>query len=201
MKSRFVPAAAALILIAFAFLARSADADRGIGISIGKIEIEDRLSPGGGYALPMLSVINTGTEAGQYEVAITYAEGQSQKKPPSSWFGLQPQRFFLNGGQPQNVRLSLALPAKAPPGQYLAYIEAHPVQEGAGVPIGVAAATKVSFEVKPSSWLAAQRVRFNREIDENEPWSYLVPTALLAALLVMTLRRSIRLRLPFERKR
>jgi hypothetical protein len=190
MKSRFVPAAAALILIAFAFLARSADADRGIGISIGKIEIEDRLSPGGGYALPMLSVINTGTEAGQYEVAITYAEGQSQKKPPSSWFGLQPQRFFLNGGQPQNVRLSLALPAKAPP-----------VQEGAGVPIGVAAATKVSFEVKPSSWLAAQRVRFNREIDENEPWSYLVPTALLAALLVMTLRRSIRLRLPFERKR
>jgi hypothetical protein len=44
-------------------------------------------------------------------------------------------------------------------------------------------------------------VRSNREIDENEPWSYLVPTALLAALLVMTLRRSIRLRLPFERKR
>jgi hypothetical protein len=199
MNSRLALPAA--LILAVVFLYRSVDADRGIGISIGKIEIEDRLSPGGGYALPTLSVINTGTEPGQYEVAITYTEGQSQKKPPSGWFGLQPQHFFLNGGQPQNVRLSLTLPAKAPPGQYLAYIEAHPLQDGAGVPIGVAAATRISFEVKPSSWLAAQRVRFNREIDKNEPWSYLAPMALLAALLVMTLRKSIRLRLPFERRR
>lgn len=175
-------------------------AERGVGVNLGRIKIEDRLSPGGAYVLPVLGVINTGDEAGEYEVVVTHLEGQRQFPAAPDWFTLQPQRFFLDPGKVQNVSIRLTIPTGADPGDYFGYIEAHILGSQEGATIGAAAATELSFTVKPSSWLAAQRARVKRYVDDSEPWSYLIPAAFLAVLLVLLVRRSFRIRLRVERR-
>jgi hypothetical protein len=176
------------------------EADRGVGVNLGRIDIEDRLSPGGGYNLPTLGVINTGDEAGEYEVVITYQHDQRQERPSQDWFAFQPQRFLLEAGRTQNVRILLTVPTGADAGDYFAFIEAHPAAEESGVSVGVAAATKLTFTVKPSGWLQAQQVRLNRWIDDSQPWSYLIPGAILLVGALLTLRRFFRIGLRIERR-
>lgn len=175
-------------------------ADRGVGVNLGRIEIEEELTPGGAYGLPALGVLNTGDEPGDYEVEVTYLHDQPQRRPPAGWFELQPRRFFLDAGETRTVDVRLTLPTGAEPGDYFAFLEAHPVADGEGVTVGVAAATKVSFSVKPSSWLQAQRVQLNRWIDESQPWSYLAAASILGGLLLVVARRYVRFRLPVERR-
>ena len=195
------PYATLLITVAVLLMpAMAAQADRGVGVSLGRIEIVDVLSPGAGYKLPALGVLNTGDEPGDYEVAITYRADQPEKRPRDSWFELQPRQFHLNAGESRSVDVHLTLPTGADPGDYFAYIEARPITEGEGVRVGVAAATRVTFTVKPSSWLQAQRLRINRWIDESEPWSFIVPGSILGGLLFMTLQRHVRFRSPIERR-
>jgi hypothetical protein len=106
----------------------------------------------------------------------------------------------LEAKQAESVNIRLTLPTGADPGDYFAFIEAHPMNESQGVRISIAAATKLSFTVKPSNWFQAQRVQLNRYIDDNEPWSYVIPGAALIALLLLTLRRFFRVRLRLERR-
>jgi hypothetical protein len=142
-------------------------------------------------------VINTGSESGKYEVVVGYLEGQPQSRPPQGWFDFQPREFSLDGGKIQNVRVRLSLPSGADPGSYFAYIEAHALPDQ-GTAISAAAATKVSFAVKPSSWFAAQKVRVNHFLDDNQPWTYLVAALALAAILLFSLAR--RFRISLERR-
>jgi ABC-type Fe3+ transport system permease subunit len=94
----------------------------------------------------------------------------------------------------------MTLPTNVVPGRYFALIEAHRVARGEGVAVGAAAATKLTFTVKPSSWLQAQQVRLNRWIDQANPWSYLIPGALLAATVLVAIRRYFRVGLRIERR-
>jgi hypothetical protein len=185
-------AAATLVALA-SFFASAAIADVGVGVTLGRVEIDDGLKPGGRYQLPELGVINTGDESGEYEVEVTYLEGQPQLRPPSRWFEFQPQRFSLEPGETQNVQISIVLPTGADPGDYFAYLEAHMVATGQGVAIGAGAATKLSFNIEPSNWFEAQRVRLNRWLDDASPWSVLVPGALMGGLVLMFARRFIRI--------
>ena len=189
-----------LLAAALALTAGGANADPGVGINLGRIEITDRLSPGGAYDLPTLGVINTGNERGDYEVVISYLHDQPQARPPGGWFEFRPQQFSLDAGQTQNVGIRLTLPTGADPGDYFAFIEVHPVADGEGVRVGIAAATRLSFAVKPANWFEEQRVRLNRFLDENEPWSYIVPASILFALLLFLMRRYFRIRLHVERR-
>ncbi len=200
MRFSISPLIAFVVLAGLIATSGSSHADRGVGVNLGRIEIEDRLSPGGRFSLPTLGVINTGDEDGNYEVVISYLEGQAEMRPPEGWFSFQPQRFFLAAGESQAVKISLVLPTGADPGDYFAFIEAHPVAEGEGVTIGVAAATKLSFSVKPSNWLDAQRVRLNRFIDDAEPWSYIIPAAILAVILILIAKRFFRIGFRVERR-
>ena len=201
LSSRRTFALAGLLLFAaVAVLNASAHADRGVGVNLGRIEIDDLLKPGQSYRLPVLGVINTGSEAAGYEVAITYLEDQAELRPAVDWFDLEPRRFFLEPGETRGVDIRLTLPTGADPGDYFGLIEPRPEATGEGARIGIAAATKLSFTVKPSSWLAAQRVRFNRLIDENEPWSYLVPALVLLAGVLFVAHRNFRFGLRVERK-
>jgi hypothetical protein len=193
-RSSLIALSGAFLLMSLALSAAVVHADRGVGVNLGRIEISDRLAPGGGYDLPTLGVINTGDEPSEYEVVMSYFEDQQETRPPAGWFNLQPQRFFLNKGEVQNVKIRLTLPTGADAGDYFALIEAHPVAEGDGVTIGLAAATAVSFNVKPSSWLEALRVRFDRLMDDTQPWSSVIPISVLAALLVFAVNRSFRFR-------
>lgn len=185
-----------LLLAAALLLPQTAAAERGVGVTLGRIVIEDRLAPGGGYTLPDLGVINTGDERGTYEIGISYLQDQKQLRPPRDWFHVQPRRFSLDGKQAQAVRIRMVLPTGAEPGDYFALIEARMVaEEEGGVAIGAGAATVLSFSVKPSSWWQAQRVRLERYLEEGEPWTYALPAALLLALLLFALARSFRLRI------
>jgi hypothetical protein len=183
--------ATVLAALGIALLATGGNADRGVGVNVGTIQVNDQLVRGGSYELPSVGVLNTGDEAGEYQVEIGYFENQPEKRMPSSWIIIQPQRFFLGAGEGKQVELRLSLPGGADPGNYFALIEAHPLDSSGNANIGAAAATKLSFTVKPSSWLDAQVASVNRLIDENEPWSYVVPAGVLAALALYGLSRKI----------
>ena len=187
----------AALLATVAFLGAAAtSADKGVGVTLGEIVVEERLAPGGSWELPRLGVLNTGDEAGAYEVTVSYAEGASGKRPPAGWFTFSPARFDLTAGNSRMVDVRLTLPTGAEAGEYFAYLEAHPVTSAEGVSVSVAAATKVSFTVKDASWLAAQRTRVNRWIDDNQ---LLIGGVLAVGVIVLLyMKRHL---IPFEVRR
>ena len=162
-----------LILVALLF-PQTALAKIGVGVGLGKIQIDEELSPGGIYKLPTLPVLNTGDEDGNYEVTVTYLSEQPELQPAVEWFKFSPQKFPLAAGQSQNVEVSLSLPVNVRPGNYFAFLEAHPVAKAEGVTIGVAAATKLNFTVKPAGVLGAAIERVRSLFENNAPVSYIV---------------------------
>lgn len=190
-----------VLIVALMATASIARADVGVGVNLGRIEIDDELSPGGRYRLPTLGVINTGDEPGDYEVVISYLADQEEKRPPEDWFEFQLQRFFLEPGESQAVAIRITLPTGADPGDYFALIEAHPVSKREGVTVGVAAATKLFFTVKPSNVFSAWLLRISNFFEDGAPWSYLIPSVIVALILLYLVRRYIRVRLSIERRR
>ena len=123
----------------------------GVGISPGKISVDNPLSHGV-YNLPSITVTNTGEVAGNYEIEITYFEGQEELRPSAEWFDFNPDEpSYLEPGQSQKVAVNLEIPTDAGIGDYYTCIEAHPVIEEGGVSIGIAAATKLYFTVQHGS--------------------------------------------------
>lgn len=191
--------AGALTIAAVAWQPAPAVADLGVGISHGEITIEDDLSRGGRYRVPSVTVTNTGTEPSRYEVVITFIQDQEEITPEPDWFRFDPQAFDLDPGQSQTVSIALNVGDGADPGDYFALIEAHPIQADSGVTIGVAAATKLSFHVDPSSTLELWRLRIAHFFDDNSPFSIVLPPTLAGLLLVYFISRRFRLRI--ERRR
>ncbi len=128
----------------------------GVGVGLGKMSLSE-VRPGGVYALPPLPVLNTGDEPSDYGVSVEYLMGVSEIRPPAEWFSFDPLLFHLEPGKVQQVGTTLSIPLQAAPGDYFAYLEAHPVKKSvSGVAsIGVAAASKLYFTVVPSSLFAA----------------------------------------------
>lgn len=173
--NRRILSALLLISAVFAFtFAPFAFAKVGVGVGLGKIQIDEALSPGGIYNLPSLPVLNTGDEDGDYEVEVTYLSEQEELRPAGEWFSFSPQSFPLAAGESQLVDVSLTLPVDTRPGDYFAFLEAHPVVKAEGTTIGVAAATKLNFTVKPSGILGAAVERIRSFIETNAPTSYYV---------------------------
>jgi hypothetical protein len=125
----------------------------GVGVGTGKIIIEDKLKSGARYELTPLSVINTGNVEAVYEVSLSYHEQQPEKRPLNKWFSFKPNNFTLKPGEIENVSVELQLPLQSEPGDYFAYLEAHPIQTVAdgNTSVGVAAAAKLYFTVEPSN--------------------------------------------------
>ena len=191
--------AGALAIAAVAWQPATADADLGVGISHGEIAIEEDLSRGGRYRIPTVTVTNTGTESSRYEVVITFIQDQEQITPDPDWFSFDPQAFDLDPGQSQPVSIALNVGDDAEPGDYFALIEAHPIQADSGVTIGVAAATKLSFHVDPSSTLELWRLRIAQFFEDNSPLSIVLPPALAGLFLLYFISRRFSLRI--ERRR
>jgi hypothetical protein len=121
----------------------------GVGVDLAEIKVDEPLKPGKVYQLPAVGILNTGDEAGTYQVAITYMSDQPELAPPADWFQFDPQSFALEPQTSTKVAVSIHVPGNAEPGDYFALIEAHPVVEGGGgAAIGIAAATKLRFSVK-----------------------------------------------------
>ncbi len=78
--------------------AGGARADVGVGVNLGRVAVEERLTPGGRYHLPTLTVSNPGDTAGDYRVRVTDPAQPGRKAPPEAWFRLDPARFHLAPG-------------------------------------------------------------------------------------------------------
>ena len=165
----------ALALVLGLGVAASAFATVGVGVGSGKITVNDLLKPGTIYELPSIPVLNTGDETANYGVSIEYNEVQPQMKPASEWFHFTPEKFSLEPGKSQIVKINLAVPVKAIPGEYFAYLEAHPVKADiAGVTtIGVAAASKLYFTVSPANFIEGLYYRTKSLIVRGAPYTYI----------------------------
>jgi hypothetical protein len=176
-----------------------AEAGPGAAVNLAEVRIDERLLAGNTYELPTLAVTNTGDQPGSYRVDVAYVHQQPEKRPPSDWFGFAPREFALAPGESQQVEVRLNLSSAADPGEYSAFIRAAAAPTQATVSVTVAAATKLSFEVRPANWLEAQRLRISRFIDGNEVLAYGAAAFSLAwgGLLVW---RRLPVRVRLERK-
>jgi len=157
----------------------------GVGVNLGKIEIDEPLKPGGIYSFPSIGVINKGDEAGEFEFEITYHQDQPELRPEADWFRFTPTEFHLEPNKSQSVIVELVLPIKAKPGDYFAYLEAHPVvKAGPGTTIGVAAATKTYFTVEPANIWQSLIFRVSTFFAFYAPWTYVVLTLIIGAILI-----------------
>lgn len=195
----------AIVLAGTLFLclpAADIQAQSGVGIMPGIIRVDEPLLPGGRYNLPSLQVINTGNVSSDYGVELASMAEQEELQPPADFIVLSPTSFHLEPGANQVVSLSLEIPLKAKPGDYLAYIEAHPVATGAGggMQIGVAAATKLYFTVKPANVFVAIANSIANFFTRNAPGSYIALGVIVLGLLIFFLRRRIRIDIKIARK-
>jgi hypothetical protein len=194
------------IMMAGTFLlclpAADIQAQSGVGIMPGTIRVDEPLLPGGRYNLPSLQVLNTGNESSNYGVELAYMAEQEELQPPAEFIILSPTSFHLEPGANQLVSLSLDIPVRAKPGDYLAYVEAHPVAtgEGGGMQIGVAAATKLYFTVKPANVFVAITNSIANFFTRTAPASYIALGVIVLGLLIFFLRRRIRIDIRIARK-
>lgn len=189
-----------LVLISF-FLTSIALAGIGVGVNLGKIEIDEPLKPGGIYNFPSIGVINTGDEPGDYELEITYHQDQPQLRPAQEWFSFNPSSFHLEPGQSQSVAIKLSLPVKTKPGDYFAYLEAHPViKAGPGTTIGVAAATKTYFSVVPANIWQAIIWRISSFFTMYAPWTYVALAIVIGAIIIVIFRKFFAFKIAIRKK-
>ena len=112
-----------LLLLVALSAAAATHAQVGVGVSLAKIVLDEPVVGGGSYDLPTVGVVNTGKEAGDYEVGVSYRSGQKQMKVPAEWISFTPKTFYLNAGEVRQVAVRLQVPMKAKPGDYFGFIE------------------------------------------------------------------------------
>ena len=189
-----------LVLISL-FLTSTVLAGIGVGVNLGKIEIDEPLKPGGIYNFPSIGVINTGDEPGDYELEITYHQDQPQLRPAQEWFSFNPSSFHLEPGQSQSVAIKLSLPVKTKPGDYFAYLEAHPViKAGPGTTIGVAAATKTYFSVVPANIWQAIYYKITSFFTIYAPWTYVALAIVIGAIIIVIFRKFFAFKIAIRKK-
>lgn len=176
------------ILAVFTFCVSPVWAEVGVGVGVGKIVVDEKLSPGIIYTLPNLPVINTGTDQGDYEVTISFSENQSELRPELGWFKYNPQTFTLKPKEIKQVGIVIDLPLKVEPGKYFAYLEAHPVASmtGGGAKVGIAAAAKLYFEIVPANYFQGLYYKLVSFGKIYYPWPQRALT-LVGVLIIMAL--------------
>ncbi|OGY96889.1 MAG: hypothetical protein A2543_00860 [Candidatus Komeilibacteria bacterium RIFOXYD2_FULL_37_8] len=188
----------ALFLVPAIVLARV-----GVGVGTGKIIIEEGLNPGQSYLLPNFSVSNTGDEVANYASGIEYKQGIKELNPDKEWFSIEPRVFRLEPGDMQNVEVRLNIPIKVTPGDYFAFVEAHPVVDTKtpGANINVAAASKLYFTIKPANIFQGIYYKTVSFFVDNAPWTYIVLGVLILALIVTFFRQKFNFNISIGKKK
>jgi hypothetical protein len=180
--------ASLLVLAGLQLCAGTASANRGVALDLGRLDVAQTLTPGGGYALPPIGVRNPGDVVTSYKLVVSHVQGQAGKPVPAAWFRFEPNEVTLKPGQTKKVQARLGVPTGANPGDYEALVAAQIVTEGKGAQVGAAAAARVTFAVESSTWLGAQWYRVRTFLSGHEPWTWLIPALLATALLAVQLR-------------
>ncbi len=195
-----------LVIIVFFLLflqtATLAQAKLGVGIGTGKIVIDENLRPGGVYALPSITVLNTGDIAAIYNLQVTYHKDQPELMPPAEWFTFSPVDFVLQPGDSQMVKIVLTIPLDAKPDAYFAYVEASPTNKvgGGETAVGIAAASKLYFSVDPANFLSGLWYRFTSLWKLYEPWTTRGAIFVGILLLFAILRNRVSLQVNLKKK-
>ena len=195
-----------LVLLVFALsllLPSIVSANIGVGVGTGKIIADQALRPGASYVLPPLVVINTGDEASDYAVNLQYREGQPELKPEVAWLSFEPESFYLEPGKTQTVEVKISLPVKgATPGDYFAFIQAHPVAKAdvSGTSVGVAAAAKLYFTVAPASFFQGLYFRCLSLYNDYRPWPQIVIGVIILGVLVTVFRKKFKFNISLAKK-
>lgn len=198
MRKKFLLCTGILI---FCLLAASpALAKVGVGINLGRISVNQPLYAGGIYSLAKMTVINTGTESGNYQVDISYLEGQKQLKPAKNWFRFTPDQFNLKAGEARQVDIKLALPINARSGDYFAFVEGRPAAKKKGLSIGIAAAAKLTFAIKSSTLYWAVFNWITAALTSYAPYSYVLLGLISIAIIWLIIRRYFALSFRLERR-
>jgi hypothetical protein len=166
-----------------------ASADRGVALDLGRLDIAQTLTPGGGYRLPPIGVRNPGDEVTGYKLVVSHVQGQEGKPIPEDWVRFEPTELTLKPGKTEKVQARLSLPTGADPGDYEGLLAAQIVTKGSGAQVGAAAAAKLTFSVESSTLLGAWWYRIRTFLSGHQPWTWLIPAILAAALLATQLRR------------
>lgn len=182
-----------LILLAVLLTTGSTYAQIGVGISLGEISVDEPLMPGRSYQLPSIGVINSGQVTSDYEMAVTYHHQQKELRPPLESIDFDPKTFTLEPGQSLPVAVTLNIPVDAKPGDYFAYLEVFPVAKKGGVGIGIAAATKLYFTVKPANIFSAIAGRVSTFFETNAPFSWVGLGVLILIIVILFLRRFVQI--------
>lgn len=180
-----------------------ASARIGVGIGTGKIEVNEQLRPGGIYTLPPLTVLNTGDESSEYGLSIEYHQDQPQLSPAREWFVFTPSPFSLEPGQSKIVEIKLNLPVKAEPGNYFAYLEAHPEkksQTAGGASVGIASAAKLYFTVSPANMWQGIYYKIASFWKIYSPWPTIISVITLVILAILTFRRFFSFQIGISKK-
>lgn len=173
----------------------------GVGIGIGKIQIEEPLRQGGIYNFPSLPVLNTGDEPSQYGVSIEYRQNQPQLRPAQEWFSFSPPSFHLEPGKSQSVAVKLILPLETKPGDYFAFLGAHPVMEAKpGASVGVAAAAKMYFTVAPANIWQGIYYRVVSFWTVYAPWTWVVLGVVLLAIIITIFKKHFAFQIGVKKK-
>jgi len=157
----------------------------GVGVGTGMIDVRDALRPGGVYNLGDLLVFNTGDEGALYKVNIAYLGSAKELRPEEAWFKFGKEEFYLDPAKGENISIRLQLPLKVTPGRYFAFVEASPKMiPGKGTTIGVAAASKLYFNVAPANWFMGIYYRLLSLAGMYKKWIYII-LALVAVIAVV----------------
>ncbi len=164
--------------------------------------VEEKLLPGAIYTLPAFTILNTGDEAGEYDVGVSYVEKQPELKPPESWFNFSPKKFHLEPGGIQVIDIKLNLAINAPPGEYFALVEGRPLKTAAaGVSvIGIAAASKLYFTVLPASTLSGLYYKIKSLWNLYYPWPLVVIGVIVAIIVLFFLKKYLKIQINVKGK-
>lgn len=187
-----LPIICLLIFLLSLFPISNVFAGIGVGVGTGKIIVDEELKPGSIYRLPGVTVINTGDVKGTYSVRITYLQNQAEIEPPKAWFRFSPETFELDPGEAQLVEITLDVPIKAIPGDYFAYIEAYPLSnegDGSVTTIGIAAASKLYFNISPASVLSGIYYKAISLWQYYQPWSTRGAIIVAGVLTLLLMRK------------
>ena len=171
--------AAGLLLLAISTSGEGVLADQGVAVDLGRIAIDQELSKGGTYNLPVMGVTNPGDERTHYRMGVSYFTGQAEQMPGAGWFSFSPAEFDLDPGRTQPVSTTLRIPTGAKPADYLALVQSSIAPTTEGATLGAAAGARLTFTVKPSSSLEAWTLRIRERASGWSPWVYLVPAGLV----------------------
>lgn len=192
-----------LVLVSMILIPSNIFAKLGVGVGTGKIVVDQKLRSGTIYKLPPITVLNTGDEKATYSVSVAYHEKQPEIMPSKSWFTFSPEKFDLESGEAQSVDIKLNLPLRTTPGKYFAYLEASPTKSvvSGEAKVGIAAATKLYFEIIPSNIFEAIYFKILSFYQVYAPWPQRVTVSFGIIVAILLGKKFLNINISFKNKK